>query len=202
MEIQELILKVLKLYRKFGIKSVTMDDVAKELCISKKTLYELVADKHQLVKMVIDYEHECQKQNEQRNDKSALDRLFDLYSHVATYIKEFNPSMFYDLKKYYPDIYYQSMKFRRERILGRMRNNLKQGIEEGVFRSDLNIELITKLHLLSVESIQDNDIFQDDISPVEIFKEMYKFYIRAIVNADKINMIDNKIKELEEQFNV
>ncbi len=202
MESQELILNVLKLYHKFGIKSVTMDDVARELGISKKTLYEMVEDKHQLVKMVMEYEHQCQNKEIEQDGKSALERIFGFYAHVAIFIKDFNPSMFYDLKKYYPDIYNQSIKVRRERIVEKMRKNLLQGIEEGVFRDDLNIEMITKLHLLSVESIQDNDIFQNDINPVEIFKEMFKFYIRAIAKADKINLIDEKIKELEQQFNV
>ena len=202
MEKQEFLQKVFKLYHKYGIKSVTMDDVARELGISKKTLYEWVKDKHELVEQVIDYSQHCKEQEEHLNaQKSALDKVFSVYAFVATILKDFNPSVAYDLKKYYPDLFEKKQKEQRTKMLEGMRQNLTLGIKEGVYRKDLNVDLISRLHLLNIESIRDNDVFESTIPTIELFREMFKFYLRAIANPDKLDLIDRKIKELEKQFN-
>ena len=87
-------------------------------------------------------------------------------------------------------------------MLEGMRQNLTLGIKEGVYRKDLNVDLISQLHLLNVESIRDNDIFEGKVTPIELFREMFKFYLRAIANPEKLDLIDKKIKELEKQFNL
>lgn len=203
MEKQEFLQKVFNLYNKFGIKSVTMDDVAKELGISKKTIYEWVTDKHELVEQVLKFSQNYHKKSKQlKEEKNALDKMFGVYAFVATMLKEFNPSIAYDLKKYYPDLYKKIQKKQRTKMVEGMQQNLIQGIKEGVYRKDLNVNLISRLHLLNVESIQDNDVFEDNITPIKLFREMFKFYLRAIANPDKIKLIDKKINELEKQFNL
>ena len=202
MEKQEFLQKVFKLYNKYGIKSVTMDDVARELGISKKTLYEWVKDKHELVEQVINHSQHCNEQEEHLDaQKSALDKAFSVYTFVATILKDFNPSVAYDLKKYYPDLFEKKQKEQRTKMLEGMRQNLTLGIKEGVYRKDLNVDLISRLHLLNIESIRDNDVFESTIPTIELFREMFKFYLRAIANPDKLDLIDRKIKELEKQFN-
>ena len=180
-----------------------MDDVARELGVSKKTLYEWVRDKHELVEQVLEYsQHYSEKKKLFNNDKSALDKVFSVYTFVATILKEYNPSVAYDLKKYYPDLFEKIQKKQRAKMLEGMRKNLILGIKEGVYRKDLNVELISRLHLLNIESIRDNDVFEGSITHIELFREMFKFFLRAIANPEKLNLIDTKIKELEIQFNL
>jgi len=200
MEKQEFLQKVFKLFHKYGIKSVTMDDISHELGISKKTLYEWVKDKHELVEQVLDHSQHCiEKEKQQNKQQSALDKLFSIYEFIVSLLKDYNPSVNYDLKKYYPDLYEKIKQTRRGKMIEGMRLNLIQGINEGVYRKDLNVEFISKLHLLNVESIQDSDVFDEHITLINLFREMFKFYLRAIAKADKLNLIDKKIKELEEK---
>ncbi len=202
MEKQEFLQKAFKLFIRYGIKSVTMDDISHELGISKKTLYEWVKDKHELVAQVLDHSQHCsEKEKQQNKEQSALNKLFSVYEFVVTLLKEHNPSFDYDLKKYYPDLYEKFYQIRREKMIEGMKQNLVQGINEGVYRKDLNVEFISKLHLLNVESIQNSDIFNEYMSPINLFREMFKFYLRAIANPDKLNLIDQKIKEMEEKYN-
>jgi len=201
MEKQEFLQKVFKLFHKYGIKSVTMDDISHELGISKKTLYEWVNDKHELVEQVLEYTRNCSEKEKQHNkQQSALEKLFSIYEFVVSIMKDYNPSFDYDLKKYYPDLYERFKQNRREKMIEGMRLNLIQGIKEGVYRDDLNVEFISKLHLLNVESLQDSDIFDEhNITPINLFREMFKFYLRAVAKPDKLNLIDKKIKELEDK---
>jgi len=208
MEKQEFLKKVYKLYHQYGIKSVTMDDVAREVGISKKTLYTWVKDKEDLIRQTMQLEEEgCRGEGKMmpiENDvQSALDELFVIYRIISHYLKEFNPSLEYDLRKYYPAIFEEVVKRRRKRIDEGMRKNLTKGIEEGLYRHDLKIDLIIRMHLLNVESLRnDAGIFDTREYSLElIFKETFKFYIRAIVKPDYVALVDKKFEEIEQVLN-
>jgi len=201
MEKQELLQKVFKLFHKYGIKSVTMDDISKTFGISKKTLYEWVTDKEHLIEQVLTSKHEYIKQDYWTDSpQTALDKAFNIYAFIITILKNYNPSIIYDLKKYYPVLYAKIQQKQRTNMLKKMQQNLQQGIKEGIYREDLNVVLISHLHLLSIESIHNNDLL-DDISPVDLFREMFKFYLRAIAKPNKLQLIDKTILKLEKQFN-
>ena len=102
----ELIEKISLLYQKYGIKSVTMDDVATELGISKKTLYQYFDDKAGLVKDIIHhYVNYQNKAFEEISDKNlnSIELIFEISKFVSKLLKEMNPSITFDLKKYYPE---------------------------------------------------------------------------------------------------
>jgi AcrR family transcriptional regulator len=154
-ELKNLLAKVRCLYMKYGIKSVTMDDVARELGISKKTLYQYVTDKNDLVKKVVEMEL-----SERAEDFSlmscpglnAIEEIFEVHKLVRQMLKDYNPSTEYDLRKYYPDLFTQVIKVRRERIYNNILANLTKGKTEGLYRKELDNEIIAKLQLSRVES--------------------------------------------------
>jgi TetR/AcrR family transcriptional regulator, cholesterol catabolism regulator len=118
-ELKNLLLKVGCLYKKYGIKSITMDDVSRELGISKKTLYQYVQDKNELVAQVIDLSIENQMtifNSLFSKGLNAIDELFEVNKMVAEMIKHHNPSEDYDLRKYYPDQYQKMHKIKREEM--------------------------------------------------------------------------------------
>ena len=101
-ELEDILEKVSMLYRKYGIKSVTMDDVAKELGISKKTLYQYVSDKTDLVAKVVDHTRQCNFDSfgqQADNPRNAIEELIDVSQHVNSIMKDHSPSYIYDLKK-------------------------------------------------------------------------------------------------------
>lgn len=174
------------LYKKYGIKSVTMDDVASHLGISKKTLYQYVKDKNQLVEKVV-LEKIRYKEKEFMailvKNLNAIDELLAINKYINTVFRDYQPSMEFDLQKYYPESYKILQSVRRKRMYETIHQNLIKGIKEGLYRKDLDIEIITKLHVFRCENIIENDLFtQDEITSSRFFNEIFKYHIHGIAN--------------------
>ena len=196
----KIIEKTCGLFKKYGIKSVSMDEIAKACGISKKTLYEHISDKSELVKAVIN--SEFQKDEPQNVDyntaKTAIDQLFLGYLAMIEFFKNFNLSFEHDLQKYYPDLYIKATKKRRAKIYDRLVENIKKGIEEGVYRKDFNIDLIAKIHVIKIEGILTTDIFDnDDYTITDIFKEMFIHHFMGVATTKGIEDFYKKMKEIE-----
>jgi AcrR family transcriptional regulator len=204
-ELKNLLTKVRCLYMKYGIKSVTMDDVARELGISKKTLYQYVNDKNELVQKVVEMEiSEKAKDFSKLNcpGLNAIEEVFEVHKSVLKMLKDYNPSTEYDLRKYYPELYAQVIKVRRERVYNNILSNLIKGKSEGLYRPELNEELIAKLQLSRVEAAFDDKIFtQDELLSPKLFLEMFIYHIRGIANEKGLKVLDQKLKELENNNN-
>ena len=190
MELNDIIKSTSRLFMKYGIKSVTMDDVAKALSISKKTLYQYVNDKTDLVeKCVFFLSNMFDKAHSNKSDeRNVVEKYIDLYKEISSIIKENNHSFEYDLQKYYPQLF-QSMKdSHRKLVMIRMTKDMEDGIEQGFFRSDLNIKKIVVLHILRIESLKDNDILQKyNYTLVDIIDEMFNYHFHAIATQKGIN---------------
>jgi len=198
---KNILLKVRELYSKYGIKSITMDDVAMELGISKKTLYQFVTDKDDLVGRFIDYEIELRQEQICRCFKTgfnAIEELLEISIFMNKLMKDQNPATEHDLKKYYPHHYYKTVKTRRERIFNYLLLNLKKGKEEGLYRSEMNEEIIAKLYLSRAESIHLNDLFTvEEFTSSKLFMELLIYHIRGIATRKGIIVMEKKIKEME-----
>jgi len=198
-KLKDVVNKSCKLFQKYGIKSVSMDDIARECGISKKTLYESVKDKHELVKKAIDFEFDKESHAPHTidfADFNAVDVLFIVYKTSINFFKDFNMSMEYDLRKYYPDLYEKNIKRRREHIYQKMVMNMKQGREEGSFRKDFDIDIIARLHILKIEGLLQSDIFEDtNYTIVEIFKELFTHHFMAIATPKGVEEFNKKLAE-------
>jgi len=199
-KLKDIVTKTCKLFQKFGIKSVSMDDIARECGISKKTLYESVKDKRELVEYVLSLEFAKEgnaPHNVNFDGKNAIDVLFVVYQGAIHFFKDFNMSMEYDLQKYYPDLYIITTKKRRERIYRKMLVNMTQGIKEGYFRDDFNIDIIAKLHVMKIEALLQTNIFEDtDYSIIEIFKELFTHHFMAIATEKGEKAFYKKLSEI------
>ncbi len=199
-KLKDIVNKSCKLFQKYGIKSVSMDDIARECGISKKTLYESVKDKHKLVEQVIDFEFDKDSHAPHNVDFAnfnAIDVLFLVYKSAIDFFKDFNMSMEYDLRKYYPDLYEKNIKRRREHIYQKMVMNMEQGTKEGSFREDFNIDIIARLHILKIEGLLQSDIFDEtDYTIVEIFKELFTHHFMAIATPKGVKEFNKKLAEI------
>jgi len=200
-ELKNILQKVRELYMKYGIKSITMDDIARELGISKKTLYQYVTDKDDLVGKFIDNEIELRKTgicNCFRVGCNAIEELFEISLYMNKLMREQNPATEYDLKKYYPQHYQKIVRTRREGILDYILLNLKKGKKEGLYRDDMNEEIIAKLYLSRVESIHINDLYTvEEFTSVKIFLELLTYHVRGIATEKGIKVLEKKIEGLE-----
>lgn len=199
-KLKDIVGKSCKLFQKYGIKSVSMDDIARACGISKKTLYESIKDKTDLVTKVLeqDFHNEGDVFKSHKNSKlNAVDILFIVYKNAVEFFKDFNMSMEYDLKKYYPSLYEKSKKKRRKHIYERMKKNMEQGRLEGFFRDDFNIDIIAKLHVVKVEGLIQSDIFDEtDYAIVDIFRELFTHHFMAIATEKGIAAYKEKLKEI------
>jgi TetR/AcrR family transcriptional regulator, cholesterol catabolism regulator len=192
-----------KLYHRYGIKSVTMDDVARQLGISKKTIYEFFNDKEDLVKQVLLFEHDhnCGYLKAIEGRKlNAIEELFEVYKMINVLLKEFNPSMEYDIRKYYPDLFLQIRETKRKRMYESVYKNLNLGKKEGLYRKDLNSKMIAKLHVFRTESLVDNDMFtQEELTSFKMFHEIFVYHLYGILSHEGRIFFENNFVFLHPQ---
>jgi TetR/AcrR family transcriptional regulator, cholesterol catabolism regulator len=200
-ELKNLLIKVRELYIKYGIKSITMDDVARELGISKKTIYQYVTDKEDLVGKFIDNEIALRKEEICkcfRIGYNAIEELFEISLFMNRLMRNQNLATEYDLKKYYPNHYHRALVARRDGVQSYILLNLKKGIQEGLYRGDLNKEVIARLYLWRSENIQFDELFTvEEFTSVKLFIELLNYHVRGIATEKGIAVLERKIRELE-----
>lgn len=199
-EFEEILIKVAGLYRKYGIKSVTMDDVAHELGMSKKTLYQYVSDKTELVQMVVEHVRQCNfsaMKNKQETELNAIEELIEVSQHVNSQMKDYSPTYEYDLKKYYPDIYRSLMSARRKLMYESMLANIRKGKKEGIYRKELDEKIIAKLHLLRIENLQSTEIFdEEEMHSAKFFREVFVYHIHGLATEKGLKVLQKNVHKL------
>jgi len=174
------------LYRRYGIKSVTMDDVASHLGISKKTLYEHFQDKEDIVMQVLNlqYEQRCaMMESVIGQNLDAVAEMFGIFSRVREMFRENNPSMEYDVRKYYPDLYNRFRKMHREWMCSLIQSNLEKGKKDGLYRRELNIGIISRLFVSRIEITPENDLFSaEEIMSKEVLYEVFVYHLFGILS--------------------
>ncbi|RLD41341.1 MAG: hypothetical protein DRI89_10000 [Bacteroidetes bacterium] len=200
---EEIAEKVCKLYRNYGIKSVTMDDVAHHLSISKKTLYALFSDKEDLVKGVMESiarNKSVDLSVPQKMTVNAIEELFFYYKVQVQMIRDHKPSFVYDLKKYYPDLYKQFQEAKKKRILDSVQDNLIKGKREGLYRDDLDESVIARINMMRIEGIMNSGTFsfEEMISP-DFFSEIFKYHVYGIVSDKGHKLFEQELIKLNIQ---
>jgi len=198
----EYIKKVCTMFKDYGIKSVTMDDVARELGISKKTLYLHFNDKSELVSIILDreFEEKAKEFDIAMSDKeNAIEEVFGFFKVQMNLLANHKPNFLYDLKKYYPSLYDNFSDKKKSRMIESILNNLKRGKKEGLYRKDLNEELITRMHVARLESIMTSGMFtiEELISP-EFFSEAFKYHLYGIASKKGWNIVNSSIDKIIE----
>jgi AcrR family transcriptional regulator len=200
-KINDILFKVAGLFRKYGIKSVTMDDISRELGISKKTLYQFVTEKNDLVNKVIDFEMDRTKdcfETVTKFGKNAISELFEVNRFMVEMMKRNSPSFEYDLKKYFPEVHHKVLISRRKGMYDSVLANLKRGKAEGLYRSEFNEEIITKLQISRLENMYGDPMFSiSDFSTENIFKELFIYHIRGIANEKGIRFLEDNIQKFD-----
>ena len=163
MEPQERILqKAHELFMLYGIRSVSMDEIANHLGISKKTIYQYFPDKEALVDSVVAIELTCSTtecENIAAICENPIHELFLSVDNFQEMISMMNPSLVYDLEKYHPNTYKKLNDHKYKFLYEIIKNNLERGIVDGLYRPEINVPILTKYRLASVFLIFNQDIF-------------------------------------------
>jgi len=183
------------LFFHYGIRNITMDAIAEKLGISKRTIYETFKDKNELlISCFEEYSKERYKVNEEiiKNSQNVLAAICSFIQSGAVAVDLLNPSFFSDMRKHYNDIWVLASKQQNEKNYNLAFRLLRKGINEGIFRKDINIDIVVKLILEQMKFLVDNEIFpKDKYSRSEVFKNMVINFIRGIATNKGIELIDS-----------
>ena len=184
---EKILLGSVELFMKFGIRSVSMDDIARELGISKKTLYQYFANKADLIGKILELqEKESDRclENNPNSELNAIDELLEISRKISGDLKKYNPSAIFDLQKYYPEIIKPFFERRKITVHNFTAENLKRGIRQGLYRHDLDIEIVSQLYIKKLEGIHEFMFTNDEtFSYNKIFNVMFDNHIRGIANV-------------------
>lgn len=186
-----------KLFLQLGFKSVTMDDLAVSMGVSKKTLYIHFENKHQLVSEVANSIFEKVTQDIIDIKRKAANPIVELH-HVKMeamkYIRNEKSSPNYQLQKYYPKIY-DELRRKEYQYLGEMvKTSLQLGVDSGLFRNEIDVEFISRLYLNGMRGIRDIEMFPIEKFKIEtLFENYLDYHLRALVTQKGLKtLIDFK----------
>ncbi len=171
-----------------------MDHIATELGISKKTIYQYFSNKQDLVYKTmshyIELEQDQVNQIEKQSD-NAIDELFNICDFICTMLRERNPSLLFDLRKYHPESWRIFLEHKHGFVYEHIVNNIKKGIKEGLFLKDFDIEVISKLYISRIESMIDNELFPFRTFPLTHVKdEMLYYHVRGIATEKGLKHLE------------
>lgn len=200
--LEEILNKTAELFQRYGIRSVTMDDIARELSISKKTLYNYVKDKKDLVAQVM-RNHAGNFNLDKRLDGStnnAVEDYFEVYSCVRRMVMSSHSNLDYDLRKYYPEIYHELGEKRRRMMGEGIRQNLQKGISEGLYRDDFDLEIIVMWHILRTENMIRSDFMREyNFDKAEVLDEIFSYHLHAVATPKGVEEFKNLLKQKDNE---
>lgn len=139
-----------ELFMQLGTRNVSMDDIARDLGMSKKTIYQYYSDKDELVNAVLDFTLEKMKRecDDARNgSKDAVHELFLTMDILAEQFRNMNPIILHDLEKNHTSAFKKFLNYKLEYLFTAVKENMQRGIQEGLFRADLNMDVVSKFRL-------------------------------------------------------
>ncbi len=197
---KELILeKTRELFLTIGFKSVTMDHIANEMGISKKTIYNFFENKTELVKEVTSYMFNSITKGITEIKKTSdnpISEIYDINLFLIKYLKKESVSPLYQLEKYYPLIHKEINKKQFDFITTSTTGSLKNGIKLGLFRKDIKIDFISRLYFKGMIGIRDLDTFPTKLyDPVNLKIDFIEYHLRAIVTDKGLKKLNVFIKK-------
>jgi TetR/AcrR family transcriptional regulator, cholesterol catabolism regulator len=197
MDVKErILLKSHELFNRYGLRSVSMGDIAAQLGISKKTVYQYYTDKDDLVSAVftavMEENRSCCCMDQQKADNAihevflAFDRMIDMFTNM-------NPSVLYDMEKYHPAVFKKYQEFKNEFLYNMIRSNLERGISEGLYRAEIDVDILTRFRIHCIMLSFNKDVFPGNQNQV-VHIEM------QLVEHFLYGMATCKGKELIEEY--
>lgn len=200
-DFSEILLKVRELFFRNGVRSVSTADICREAGISKKELSKHVSGKVDLVEKLLELER---KNFEVIFDKynfdgvNSIDIMVTVSKEVGERFWYVSPSMTFDLKKYYPEIYSRHIEERIEFIYEKMWLNIQKGIRMGMYRADLSVEMVTRLYISRLIDLHNPEFFPaDKFSFQTLFEVMFDTFIRGIATPEGISHYESLKRKLD-----
>ena len=193
----KIIFKATEMFLKLGFKSVTMDDIAGEMCISKKTIYKYFGNKELLIEEGTTAVHIQIHQTMHAiiaKNHNAIEENFEIRKMFKEMFKSSDTSPVYQLKKHYPEIYQKVIGREIEECKTCFKQNIQKGIAQNLYRDTINIENYVKFYYTLIFSINENTISEKDAQVLEL--SALEYHTRAMATSDGIIELEKQLKNL------
>lgn len=186
-----------EMFLDYGFKSVTMDDIAEKMCISKKTIYTHFSNKTKLIEETTFGIFECISSGIDlicENKHNPIEELFQIKKFILEHLKDEKSSPQYQLQKYYPQIHANLTRKQFEVMKDCVADNLQRGIEAGVFRKEIDIQFITGIYFKGMVGIKDIETFPIETFSMNYLLESYlEYHVRGIATETGLQTLE-KVK--------
>lgn len=203
METKERIIgAALELFFRHGVKRITMDDIARHLSVSKKTIYGFFTDKDEIVQQACAMQlnkDKCEFETVDNGHKDAVLEIMEKMKHLHEMFSVMNPVLFDDLQKFHPKTWQMYLKFKDENLSLMIEKNLRKGIEQKLYRPDINIKIMVKLRIeevslgMNVSVFPPNKFYQPDVQVA-----LLDHFLHGIVTVKGHKLI-NKYKNIKDE---
>lgn len=182
-----------ELYRRYGIKSVTMDEIASQLGVSKKTIYQSFNDKNELVDAVIaemlDYNKLCCRTSRDKAHNAVQEVYLGMES-LQEMLANLNPSILFDIERGHPKTFKKFIEYKYNFLFDLMIKNIERGKKEGLYREEINAELISKVRIETIMLAFNEEIFpKNQYSLLYIQQELLEYFLFAMVTPKGYKLI-------------
>lgn len=154
--------KAHELFMRYGIRSVSMDEVASQLGMSKKTIYQFYADKDSLVADVIDIEldaSQCECNQHKDKSENAIHEVFMAVDMLQEVLTKMNPNVLFDLEKYHPAAFKKHNEFKNKFLYTIIKENIEWGKRDGLYREEVNTEIMARFRLAATYLVFNPEMF-------------------------------------------
>ena len=194
--------KTRELFFRYGLKNVTMDDIAKELGISKKTLYAHFDKKKSIVKKVTENYLACQSEQSKRlafDSTDAIHELIAVIHHVNSIFESMDVRIVHDMQKYFPEAWKIFEEHKQDFILKMIKDNLQRGIDSGLFRKDIDIEIIARMRMEQIILAMNPSVFPTDQFDIKVVHhQLLLQYVHGVSTTAGRHLIYKYLNKNEE----
>jgi TetR/AcrR family transcriptional regulator, cholesterol catabolism regulator len=192
------------LFMQYGIRSITMDEIAAQLGISKKTIYQFFTDKDAMVEAVV---NEVINRNEEDcrgfslTAENAVHEIFVAMDFTQEMMKAMNPQIMYDLEKHHPAAFKRLKQYKYQFLFSTIKENLERGAREDIYRTDLNVDLTTRHRIESAFMPFNQEAFPQNKYPMnQTCQELAILFLHSICNPKGKKLIEKYLNERQKNF--
>ena len=189
---QKYLITIAQQFMKYGVKSVTMDVISKNLSISKKTLYKHFKGKDDIVETLMQFDIEMEKKLMEStccDSGNAIEETYAFSTIIIDKLKDLNSSVMYDLEKYHSKAWDMFVNHKRGYVYETIKRNLERGLKEGLYRKNLNPEIVAKLYSEKIDVLFNKELFPNEkYTFSEVYSEMMNYHLKGIVSKDHVHM--------------
>lgn len=193
-----------RLFWKYGVRTITMDDIARRLAISKKTIYQHFTDKEDIVHQVVEWHLEHERSEYCRLNEQELNPIHEMMlasDMMRKHVDNVNPSLFLDVQRYFPKAWEAFLRHKEGHIIKDIMANLQRGVEQGLYQADINIETMARLRVELIQLGFDDRVFPHLRDIYAVQDQLLHHFIRGILTPQGF-AIYNDLKSKVNEYNL